>query len=156
MTLITERVPQAILFDLDGTLVDSAPDLGYAANLVRESLGLAHLPLADYRPQASNGARGLLKVALNIAMDHPDYEARKALFLKFYQANLTTHSRLFDGIAEMLAALDEAGLAWGIVTNKAGWLAEPVVAQLDFATNCRCLISGDSKPAPDGLLLAAR
>lgn len=160
MTLITECVPQAILFDLDGTLVDSAPDLGYAANLVRESLGLAHLPLADYRPQASNGARGLLKVALNIAMDHPDYEARKALFLKFYQANLTTHSRLFDGVAEMLAALDEAGLAWGIVTNKAGWLAEPVVAQLGFAANCRCLISGDStphpKPAPDGLLLAAR
>jgi len=151
---------QCVLFDLDGTLVDSAPDLGYAANLVREALGLAHLPLADYRPQASNGARGLLKVALGIAMDHPDYEARKALFLKFYEANLTTHSTLFDGIAEMLAELDAAGLHWGIVTNKAGWLAEPIVARLSFAANCRCLISGDStphpKPAPDGLLLAAR
>lgn len=151
---------QCVLFDLDGTLVDSAPDLGYAANLVREALGLAHLPLADYRPQASNGARGLLKVALGIAMDHPDYEARKALFLKFYEANLTTHSSLFDGIAELLTELDAAGLHWGIVTNKAGWLAEPIVAQLGFAANCRCLISGDStphpKPAPDGLLLAAR
>ena len=153
-------VPEAIFFDLDGTLVDSAPDLGYAANLVRESLGMAHLPLADYRPQASNGARGLLKVALNIAMDHPDYEARKALFLKFYEANLTTHSRLFDGVVEMLAALDDAGVPWGIVTNKAGWLAQPVVEQLGFASNCRTLIAGDStphpKPAPDGLLLAAR
>ncbi|MBA4283966.1 MAG: phosphoglycolate phosphatase [Xanthomonadaceae bacterium] len=149
-----------VLFDLDGTLVDSAPDLGYAANLVRESLGMAHLPLADYRPQASNGARGLLKVALNIAMDHPDYEARKALFLRFYEANLTTHSRLFDGVAEMLAALDAAGVPWGIVTNKAGWLAQPVVEQLGFAASCRTLIAGDStphpKPAPDGLLLAAR
>jgi len=149
-----------VLFDLDGTLVDSAPDLGYAANLVRESLGMAHLPLADYRPQASNGARGLLKVALNIAMDHPDYEARKALFLKFYEANLTTHSHLFEGVVEMLAALDEAGVPWGIVTNKAGWLAQPVVEQLGFAANCKTLISGDStphpKPAPDGLLLAAR
>jgi len=153
-------VLQAILFDLDGTLVDSAPDLGYAANLVRESLGMPHLPLADYRPQASNGARGLLKVALNIGMDHPDYEQRKSLFLKFYEANLTTHSRLFDGVVEMLATIDAAGLKWGIVTNKAGWLAEPVVAQLGFAANCGALVSGDStphpKPAPDGLLLAAR
>ena len=130
-----------VLFDLDGTLVDSAPDLGYAANLVRESLGLAHLPLADYRSQASNGARGLLKVALNIAMDHPDYEDRKALFLKFYEANLTTHSHLFDGVVEMLAALDDAGVPWGIVTNKAGWLAQPVVEQLGFAANCKTLIS---------------
>lgn len=149
-----------VLFDLDGTLVDSAPDLGYAANLVREALGMAHLPLADYRPQASNGARGLLKVALNIAMDHPDYEARKSLFLTFYEANLTTHSRLFDGVVEMLAALDAAGVPWGIVTNKAGWLAQPVVEQLGFAARCRTLIAGDStphpKPAPDGLLLAAR
>lgn len=160
MTPDKPRVPEAILFDLDGTLVDSAPDLGYAANLVRESLGLAPLPPADYRPQASNGARGLLKVALNIAMDHPDYEARKALFLKFYEANLTTHSRLFEGVVEMLAALDDAGLPWGIVTNKAGWLAQPVVEQLGFAANCRTLVAGDStphpKPAPDGLLLAAR
>lgn len=156
----TQCVPQAILFDLDGTLVDSAPDLGYAANLVREAQGLPHLPLSDYRPQASNGARGLLKVALNMTMDHRDYEDRKALFLKFYQANLTTHSRLFDGIVELLAALDQEGLKWGIVTNKAGWLAEPMVAQLGFPATCGCLVAGDStphpKPAPDGLLLAAR
>ena len=160
MTPNTECAPQAILFDLDGTLVDSAPDLGYAANLVREAQGLPHLPLSDYRPQASNGARGLLKVALNMAMDHPEYEVRKALFLKFYQANLTTHSSLFDGVAELLAEIEAAGLKWGIVTNKAGWLAEPMVAQLGFAASCACLIAGDStphpKPAPDGLLLAAR
>ena len=136
----THRVPQAILFDLDGTLVDSAPDLGYAANLVREAQGLPHLPLSDYRPQASNGARGLLKVALNMTMDHRDYEDRKALFLKFYQANLTTHSRLFDGVVELLAALDQEGLKWGIVTNKAGWLAEPMVAQLGFPATCGCLV----------------
>lgn len=149
-----------VLFDLDGTLVDSAPDLGAAANHVRTELGLAPLPLDRYRPQASNGARGLLKLALGIATDHPDYEARKASFLRHYEAHLTVHSRLFDGVADMLAALDAAGVPWGIVTNKAGWLATPVVAGLGFAANCRVLIAGDTtphpKPAPDGLLLAAR
>lgn len=149
-----------VLFDLDGTLVDSAPDLGAAANHVRTELGLAPLPLDRYRPQASNGARGLLKLALGIATDHPDYEARKASFLRHYEAHLTVHSRLFDGVADMLAALDAAGVPWGIVTNKAGWLATPLVAGLGFAANCRVLIAGDTtphpKPAPDGLLLAAR
>ena len=149
-----------VLFDLDGTLVDSAPDLGAAANHVRESLGLAPLPLERYRPQASNGARGLLKLALGISTDHPDYEARKSTFLRHYEANLAVHSRLFDGVAGMLAALDGAGIAWGIVTNKAGWLATPVVEQIGLAPRCRVLVAGDTtphpKPAPDGLLLAAR
>lgn len=152
--------PRCVLFDLDGTLVDSAPDLGAAANHVRSELGLAPLPLDIYRPQASNGARGLLKLALGMATDHPDYEARKASFLRYYEANLTVHSRLFDGVPELLAALDTAGMPWGIVTNKAGWLATPVVEQIGLAARCRVLIAGDTtphpKPAPDGLLLAAR
>ena len=133
---------RCVLFDLDGTLVDSAPDLGAAANHVRVSLGLAPLPLENYRPQASNGARGLLKLALGIATDHPDYEARKNVFLRHYEANLTVHSRLFDGIDEMLAALDAGALPWGIVTNKAGWLATPVVEQIGRAS-CRERVSID-------------
>lgn len=153
-------IPLCVLFDLDGTLVDSAPDLGAAANHVRSELGLPPLALDTYRPQASNGARGLLKLALGIGTDHPDYEARKATFLRHYEANLTVHSRLFDGVPEMLAALDAAGVPWGIVTNKAGWLATPVVEQIGLAPRCRVLVAGDTtphpKPAPDGLLLAAR
>ncbi|GAC1630217.1 MAG: HAD-IA family hydrolase [Nevskia sp.] len=153
-------IPLCVLFDLDGTLLDSAPDLGLAANLVREGLGMAPLPLDDYRPQASNGARGLLKVALDIAPGQADYEMHKDAFLRHYQANLVTHTRAFDGVPELLAALDEAGLRWGVVTNKVGWLARPVMAGTGLAARAACLVAGDStphpKPAPDGLLLAAR
>lgn len=152
--------PTCVLFDLDGTLLDSAPDLGLAANLVREGLGMAPLPLDDYRPQASNGARGLLKVALGITPEHADYETHKREFLRHYEANLTTHTRPFDGVPELLDALDAAGLRWGVVTNKVGWLSHPVMAGVGLADRAACLVSGDStphpKPAPDNLLLAAR
>lgn len=152
--------PRCVLFDLDGTLADSAPDLGLAANLVREELGLPPLPVERYRPQASNGARGLLGVALGITPQHPEYEIRKTRFLKHYEANLSTFTRLFDGVPEMLDTLDAAGLRWGIVTNKAGWLTRPCVAGLGLAGRGVTLVSGDStphpKPAPDGLLLGAR
>lgn len=152
--------PHCVLFDLDGTLLDSAPDLGLAANLVREGLGQPPLPIADYRPQASNGARGLLGVALGMTPEHPDYERHKAEFLRHYQNNLITHSRLFDGVPELLDTLDRAGRRWGVMTNKAGWLARPVMIGIGLAGRSACLVAGDSaarpKPAPDGLLLAAR
>lgn len=152
--------PTCVLFDLDGTLLDSAPDLGLAANLVREGLGLPHLPLADYRPQASNGARGLLKVALGITPEHADYETHKTAFLQHYQNNLVTLTRMFDGVPELLDALEAHGLRWGVITNKVGWLARPVMEGSGLATRSAVLVAGDStphpKPAPDGLLLAAR
>jgi len=152
--------PRCVLFDLDGTLLDSAPDLGLAANLVREGLGMAHLPLGVLRPQASNGARGLLKVALGITPEHPDYETHKSEFLRHYQNNLTTLTRRFEGVSELLDALEACGLRWGVITNKVGWLARPVMEGTGLAARAACLVAGDStpnpKPAPDGLLLAAR
>jgi phosphoglycolate phosphatase len=152
--------PRCVLFDLDGTLLDSAPDLGLAANLVREGLGMAHLPLDVLRPQASNGARGLLKVALGITPEHPDYETHKSEFLRHYQNNLTTLTRRFEGVSELLDALEACGLRWGVITNKVGWLARPVMEGTGLAARAACLVAGDStpnpKPAPDGLLLAAR
>jgi N-acetyl-D-muramate 6-phosphate phosphatase len=152
-------LPRCVLFDLDGTLVDSAPDLGDAANQVRAALGLEPLPIADYRPQASSGARGLLKVALGITPKHDDYENHKTTFLSHYHSNLTRYSRLFPGVPELLSALEKAKIPWGVVTNKVGWLSEPVMHNLGLFERAACLISGDStanpKPAPDGLWLAA-
>lgn len=151
---------KCVLFDLDGTLVDTAPDLGLAANLVREELDLEPLPLSTYRPYASCGARGLLKVAIGMNMDHPDYPQRKERFLVHYRANLSRNSCLFPGVAEMLGALEHAGIRWGIVTNKVASLSEPLVGDLGLKERSACLVSGDStpkpKPAPEPLLLAAK
>jgi len=152
--------PHYVLFDLDGTLVDTAPDLGYAANRVREEQGLPPLPLARYRSSASGGARGMLKVALGITPEDPGYGQRKERFLHHYREHLAVDSRLFPGVAEMLAALERARLRWGIVTNKIAEFSLPLLEHLGLARRSACLISGDSaprpKPAPDPLLLAAQ
>ncbi len=147
------------LFDLDGTLVDTAPDLGYAANQVRIEQDLAPLPLDDYRTSASGGARGLLKVALDMTPEHGDYPARKESFLRHYREHLAHDSQLFPGVADMLARLELSGVRWGIVTNKIGALTRPLVQALGLAPRAVCVVCGDCtanpKPAPDPVLLAA-
>lgn len=152
--------PKCVLFDLDGTLIDTAPDLGLAANLVREELGMEPLPLSVYRPSASGGARGLLKVALGMNMDHPDYAQRKERFLVHYRANLSANSCLFPGVPEMLDALEREGIRWGVVTNKISSLSQPIMDDLGLTPRSACLVSGDStpkpKPAPEPLLLASK
>jgi phosphoglycolate phosphatase len=149
-----------VLFDLDGTLIDTAPDLGYAANQVRIEVGLDPLPLEDYRTSASGGARGLLKVALGITPESAGYAVLKDRFLVHYRDHLTRESRLFPGVAELLRSLDKTGIRWGIVTNKVASLAVPLVGALKLSERSACLISGDStpnpKPAPDPLLLACQ
>lgn len=149
---------KAWLFDLDGTLVDTAPDLGYAANQVRAELGLAPLPLLDYRPAASSGARGLLRIALGLTPEDADFPQRRDSFLAHYRANLSRSACLFPGMAEFLLALELRGLPWGVVTNKPGWLTQPLMRDLHLDTRAACILSGDStphpKPAPDALLLA--
>lgn len=146
------------LFDLDGTLVDTAPDLGHAANQVRGECGLAPLPLIDYRPAASSGARGLLKVGLGMTPDHVEFPQRRDSFLAHYRAGLSRASRPFPGISELLLAIELQGARWGVVTNKPGWLTQPLMTDLKLAPRAACIVSGDStpnpKPAPDALLLA--
>lgn len=147
-----------VLFDLDGTLVDTAPDLGHAANRVRAELGLPALPLMQYRAVASAGARGLLRVALDLTPEHPDYPLRRDSFLAHYRANLARSSRLFPGLTQVLLALELAGRRWGVVTNKPSWLTEPLMRELALADRAACTVSADQvprpKPAPDSLLLA--
>jgi phosphoglycolate phosphatase len=142
----SRRFPvSAVLFDLDGTLADTAPDLGGAVNRMRERRGLVPLPIAQLAPVASSGARGMIAAGLGRHAEHPDYEALREEFLAEYEAALTRDSRLFDGVADCLAAIEACNLPWGIVTNKVARLAGPVVAGLGLV-KAAVLIAGDTTP----------
>jgi len=149
-----------ILFDFDGTLADTAPDLAAAANLQRTKRGMEPMPYELLRPVASQGARGLLRVALGMQPDHPEFDSARTEFLADYAASSTVHSTLFPGIAELLRDIEARGHAWGIVTNKVTYLAEPIVAHLGLAQTTAVLVCGDTvgraKPYPDPLLHAAK
>jgi len=149
---------RAVLFDLDGTLADTAPDLGGAVNRMRERRGLAPLPIERLRPVASSGARGMLAAGLGKTPADPDYEALREEFLAEYESALDVHSRLFEGVAELLADLQREGLDWGIVTNKMMRFTAPVLAGLGLA-HAPVVVAGDStphaKPHPAPLLAAS-
>ena len=151
--------PQAILFDLDGTLADTAPDLAAAINAMRVHRNLAPLHYQALRPHASAGARGLLAAGFQIGTEDPGYEAMRVEFLSRYAAAIAVHSSLFDGVASLLRGLDLFGMQWGIVTNKAMLYTRALVPLLDLQ-EARCVISGDTtphaKPHPAPLLEAAR
>ncbi len=151
---------KAVLFDLDGTLADTAPDLGYAVNRMRETRGLPPLPSSATRPVTSLGARGLLNAAFGIGPDQPDYGTMREEFLQLYEQNICRETRLFSGIAGLLDALEARGLRWGIVTNKSERLARMLLDALGMTPRAACIIGGDStphfKPHPDPLLAACR
>jgi phosphoglycolate phosphatase len=150
----------AVLFDLDGTLADSAGDLAAALNAVRADHGLPALAVDALRPHASAGARGLLGVGMNVAPDHPGYRGLRDAFLAHYIAALDVTTRLFDGVPAMLDAIEARGLAWGIVTNKVERYTTPVVASLGLSPRAGVVVSGDTtahpKPHPLPLLHAAQ
>lgn len=147
---------KAVLFDLDGTLVDTAADLGGAANHVRSTLKMPPLPVESYRPVASAGARGLLKVALGITPDHADFPRHRDAFLTHYGDNIANHSRVFPQLVETLAALEARKIAWGVVTNKPKRYTDALIRELHLRP--ACTVSADEvkkpKPAPDSLLAA--
>ncbi len=149
---------QAVLFDLDGTLADTAPDLGCAANAVLAEAGLPPKPLAELRPYTSSGVRGLLMASFGITPEHPDYPRLSTRFLEHYMNALCVHTRLFDGIPLLLDTLEQAGIAWGIVTNKRSRFTDPLVAQLGLTPRTHCVVSGDTtpeaKPSPRPILHA--
>jgi 2-phosphoglycolate phosphatase len=149
-----------VLFDLDGTLADSADDLAHALNRVRAGRELPPVPLAGLRAHASSGARGLLHAGMGIVPEHPDYTALREAFLAHYERGLAETTRLFSGVAALLTAIEERGLRWGIVTNKHARFTVPVVAALGLAQRAAVVVSGDTtpnpKPHPAPLLYAAR
>lgn len=149
-----------ILFDFDGTLADTAPDLAAAANRQRTRKGLEPMPYEALRPVASQGARGLLRVALDLKPGDPDYEPTRLQFLEDYAASSTVHSKLFPGVGELLADIRRRGLSWGIVTNKVTYLTLPIVDFLDLTRDSAVLVCGDTtahaKPHPLPLQHAAR
>ncbi|MCV6800228.1 HAD-IA family hydrolase [Achromobacter ruhlandii] len=149
-----------ILFDFDGTLADTAPDLAAAANQQRTRRGLEPLPYETLRPVASQGARGLLRVALGLKPGDDEYEPTRLQFLEDYAASSTVHSKLFPGIEALLSDIRQRGLSWGIVTNKVTYLTLPIVEHLNLTRNSAVLVCGDTtahaKPHPLPLQHAAR
>jgi phosphoglycolate phosphatase len=153
-------VYQAVLFDLDGTLADTAPDLGYALNLLRRARGMPDLPLARFRSHVSRGASGLLAAGFGVVPGDADFEALRTEFLDLYERNLVRETELFPGVSELLDGLDATGYLWGIVTNKAERFALPLIEKLGLARRAGCVIGGDTtgrtKPHPEPLLAGSR
>ncbi len=151
---------EVVLFDLDGTLVDSAPDLAGAGNEMRLHRGLPALPLEDFRPMVGSGARGMLGIALQVTPLDAGFIQLRDEFLARYALRLTRESRVFDEMLPVLAALEARALRWGIVTNKATLYTKPVVEGLGLAARAAVVICGDTtphaKPHPAPLLEAAR
>lgn len=151
---------KAVLFDFDGTLADTAPDLGHALNRQRIAHGLPVLPIAQIRPQASAGSRGLLGLGFDIKPGDSDYESMRDEFLDFYTQRLCHDTCLFSGVDELLDQLEKRHLPWGIVTNKPARFAHPLIQILGLAQRTACIICGDettyTKPHPEPLLTASK
>ena len=152
-------LPALVLFDLDGTLIDSAPDLAGAANAMREARGLPPLPVATLRPMVGSGARGMIALALDVVPGDVDYESLRSEFLDIYQQRSLDLTAVFSAVRPVLDRLEAHHRPWGIVTNKAERFTQPVVAALGLTTRAGAIVSGDTtahpKPHPAPLLHAA-
>lgn len=150
---------RAVLFDLDGTLADTAPDLSGALNRLRTELGLLPISTEITRPHTSSGARGMIGAGLGVTPDHPDYDSLRMRFLDLYERHICVETRLFPGMAELLSELERLRLTWGVVTNKSTRFTRPLIDALELSTRAACVVSGDttphSKPHPAPLLHAA-
>jgi 2-phosphoglycolate phosphatase len=157
---VVNAASRAVLFDLDGTLIDSAPDLAGAGNEMRLARGLPALPYASFRPMVGAGARGMVGIALQVGPADAAYEALRDEFLERYEARMTLETRVFPDMRPLLDMLRAMDVPWGIVTNKATRLAEPLVQALGLDRHAAALVCGDTtahaKPHPAPLLEAAR
>lgn len=153
-------VPQAVFFDLDGTLADTSQDLAAPVNAMRTQRGMSVLPVSELRPYVSRGARGLLGRGFGLQPGDEGFEAMRLEFLERYEQGLVVHTRLFDGMSGVLDALEAAGIVWGVVSNKAERLVLPVLAGLGLSARSATAVGGDTtahaKPHPAPLLHAAR
>lgn len=151
---------QAVLFDLDGTLIDSAPDLGAAADAMRTIRGLPPIEMSAYRPMAGAGARGMLGIAFGLTPEHPDFDTLREEFFFNYERRLTQNTLIFPGVVDMLTDLVQRGTPWGVVTNKSARFTTPLTGAMSLFATAGTIISGDTtahaKPHPLPLLEAAR
>lgn len=152
------RRVRTVLFDLDGTLLDTAPDLGGALNRLLHERGRPALPLERIRPYVSGGARRLVQLGFGVTDDAPEFPVLRRRFLELYHENLAAGTRLFPGMDRVLQRLESRDRPWGIVTNKPGWLTTPLLAALGLDLRAACVVSGDttgrSKPHPQPVLYA--
>ncbi|HFD79296.1 MAG TPA: phosphoglycolate phosphatase [Gammaproteobacteria bacterium] len=152
------RPVRTVLFDLDGTLLDTAPDLAGALNAVLASNGREMLPFERIRPVVSHGGSALIELGFGLEPGHPDFEPLRKQLLDHYQAHIADQTRLFPGMETVLAELERRGLPWGVVTNKPGWLTQPLMDALGLGSRAASIVSGDTlaqrKPHPAPLLHA--
>ncbi|MFQ5759572.1 MAG: HAD family hydrolase [Acidiferrobacterales bacterium] len=151
---------RTVLFDLDGTLADTAPDMAQALNLLLRENDYEPLPFDSIRPWVSHGGLALVRLGFGEERGDVELENLRQRFLEIYAENLCRETRLFPGIPQLLAMLSENGFNWGVVTNKPGYLTEPLVAQLTIQPPPACIVSGDTttnrKPHPEPMLLACK
>jgi len=150
---------RAVLFDLDGTLIDSAPDLGAAADKMRVDRGLPSLPYAFYRPLAGAGARGMLKVAFDMTPEHQDFMVMREEFFANYEAAMTVRTYVFDGVEDVIEHIQLRQMPWGVVTNKMARFTDPLTQAMPLFASAAAIVSGDTtphaKPHPAPLFEAA-
>lgn len=149
-----------VLFDLDGTFADTARDLAFALNQTLQHFGHAPLPFERIRPVVSHGGIALIRLGFDLGPEDAGYQARREHLLKVYQDNIARETRLFDGMEQVIDALEGAGLPWGIVTNKPAWLTDPLMAELGLDKRAGAVVSGDTcahnKPHPEPIEHACR
>jgi phosphoglycolate phosphatase len=151
---------KAVLFDLDGTFADTAPDLAAALNQVLAEENKPALPFETIRPVVSHGGIALIRLGFNFDEQHTDFNRLKNRFLEIYQKNISTLTTVFDGINELLETIENKQIAWGIVTNKPSWLTNPLMEQMGYTNRAATIVSGDTtkerKPHPEPLFYACR
>ncbi|HYL03449.1 MAG TPA: phosphoglycolate phosphatase [Steroidobacteraceae bacterium] len=151
---------EAVLFDLDGTLLDTAPDMARTVNEMRTRRGLAPVPQERVRPHVSKGARGMLLAAFEMTTDHPEFPAMREEFLRIYGDNLFVDTQVFPGMTELLGRLEASAIAWGVVTNKFERFARPLLDEVGLGARAGVIVGGDTcpkaKPFPEPLLFAAK
>jgi len=157
-TDLPSSIIRTVLFDLDGTLLDTAPDLCYALNILRQEHGLPPLSLESVRPAASHGGIAIVRKGFSMNPDEPGFEPLRKRFLEIYQDNLVRETAFFNGMAELLENIESTGMKWGVVTNKPSWLTEPLLEKLGLSQRAACIVSGDTipmkKPHPAPLIHA--
>ncbi len=149
-----------VLFDLDGTLIDTAPDMAAALDILCDEEQHTRLPYSEVRPIVSNGSVALVKLAFGDDVDEHTLERLKARYLEIYQDHLAVHSQLFEEMDILLRQLEKNNIKWGVVTNKPGWLTDPLMESLDLHKRAACIVSSDStenrKPHPEPMYYACR